>query len=303
MMERRKDTAPGICRDRYLPENVTIEIYVISDEVHNRRFTKNDLWRYICIFINSINAIFMSLSCPKVRLALVGLEISSKTAEAQYVYGSDKLLNDLFTLYNIKDYVDRKMEAYRNPDLVLLLTGRDIYESTSRGIRRDITGIAFEGGVCTEHRVALAEDVPGSFSGIIDAAHELGHSLGASHDGSPPNRYIPEVRYVLRMRGEEMLERQRCEFLLFEGRLSGRLTQSHGLLQKILQEQRYVQSYRTVSKKDIAKCDAAQHANPIHSRAPGITCLITCGAMLERDASRGVCRSGMHSSSYRSKKF
>ncbi|KAL1473281.1 hypothetical protein MTO96_038786, partial [Rhipicephalus appendiculatus] len=191
-MERRKESMPGICRDRYLPENVTVEVYVISDEVHNRRFATDDLWRYICIFINSINAIFMSLSCPRVKLALVGLEISNKIAETQYVYGSDKLMNDEFTLHTLKDYVGRKMRAYGNPDVVLLLTGRDVYESTGTGIRRDITGIAFEGGVCTDHRVALAEDMPGSFSGIIDAAHELGHSLGASHDGSPPNRYIQD---------------------------------------------------------------------------------------------------------------
>ena len=37
--------------------------------------------------------------------------------------------------------------------------------------------------------VAIVEDT-GGFSGIIVAAHELGHLLGAVHDGSPPPSYL-----------------------------------------------------------------------------------------------------------------
>ena len=52
------------------------------------------------------------------------------------------------------------------------------------------------GGACVVNKrlekvnsVAIVEDT-GGFSGIIVAAHELGHLLGAVHDGSPPPSYL-----------------------------------------------------------------------------------------------------------------
>ncbi|XP_037582019.1 A disintegrin and metalloproteinase with thrombospondin motifs 13-like [Dermacentor silvarum] len=110
--------------------------------------------------------------------------------ENKYVFGNEKLMNDMTSLNMFREYASSKKEDYGHPDIVLLLTGRDVYESTNQGPNKKIAGIAYEGGVCTESCVALAEDVPGSFSGVIDAAHELGHSLGASHDGSEPNKHI-----------------------------------------------------------------------------------------------------------------
>uniref|UniRef100_L7LR93 Putative tick salivary metalloprotease n=1 Tax=Rhipicephalus pulchellus TaxID=72859 RepID=L7LR93_RHIPC len=334
-MDNRKATFLRRCRQAYLPENITVEVYAVSDVIHNRRFTMDDLLIYICIFMNSINAIFMSLSCPNVRVALVGLEKSIQRDEYEYVYGSEKLMN-IYSLYMFKDYVNKRMHKYGNPDVVLLLTGRDLYESVHGGISRDVTGIAFEGGVCTDSCVALAEDVPGSFSGIIDAAHELGHSLGASHDGTEPNQRIyghpgslkcpaksghlmtyidgghlryrfshcneEEIRYVLGIRGQKCWNINADKFYSLNDVYPGALLSPTDFCRRFYKNDKvYSPEEPSVRRYCKMRCCTQLKRNTLTCALHHMLDHMWCDN--GKKCFQGVCTSGVHSPPYRSKKF
>ncbi|KCV73461.1 hypothetical protein H696_00995 [Fonticula alba] len=84
--------------------------------------------------------------------------------------------------------VDQKEEY----DATLLVTGVDLRSSSStdnKGRPRDIVGVALVGTACTRVSCALAEDLgPGSIKTSAQTiAHELGHVLGATHDGIDNN--------------------------------------------------------------------------------------------------------------------
>jgi len=92
-------------------------------------------------------------------------------------------------------FLERRLPVY---DIAVAITKLDMCRrKTQRGdCNRGTAGFAYVGGACVVNKrlekvnsVAIVEDT-GGFSGIIVAAHELGHLLGAVHDGSPPPSYL-----------------------------------------------------------------------------------------------------------------
>ena len=80
--------------------------------------------------------------------------------------------------------------------MVITMTGLDM-SRMSRGVRnRATSGYAYVGGACVKNvylkkisSVALVED-SGGYSGVIVAAHEIGHLLGSVHDGDAAPSYL-----------------------------------------------------------------------------------------------------------------
>ena len=81
-------------------------------------------------------------------------------------------------------------------DIVITMTGLDMARM-KKGVRiRATSGYAYVGGACVRNvylkkisSVALVED-SGGYSGVIVAAHEIGHLLGAVHDGDAAPSYL-----------------------------------------------------------------------------------------------------------------
>ncbi|KAG5896449.1 hypothetical protein JTB14_022528 [Gonioctena quinquepunctata] len=90
---------------------------------------------------------------------------------------------------------ERRLPVY---DIAVAITKLDMCRRSypSDVCNRGTAGFAYVGGACVVNKrlekvnsVAIIEDT-GGFSGIIVAAHEVGHLLGAVHDGSPPPSYL-----------------------------------------------------------------------------------------------------------------
>ncbi|CAF4874494.1 unnamed protein product [Pieris macdunnoughi] len=90
---------------------------------------------------------------------------------------------------------ERRLPVY---DIAVAITKLDMCrrQYANDACNRGTAGFAYVGGACVVNKrlekvnsVAIIEDT-GGFSGIIVAAHEVGHLLGAVHDGSPPPSYL-----------------------------------------------------------------------------------------------------------------
>ena len=80
--------------------------------------------------------------------------------------------------------------------MVVTLTGIDMARKKGGKMNRSTAGYAYIGGACVRNTylkkissVALVED-SGGYSGVVLAAHEIGHLLGAVHDGDPSPSYL-----------------------------------------------------------------------------------------------------------------
>ena len=81
-------------------------------------------------------------------------------------------------------------------DMVVTLTGLDMARMKNGQMTRATAGYAYVGGACVRNSrlskissVALVED-SGAYSGVVVTAHEIGHLLGAVHDGDTAPSYL-----------------------------------------------------------------------------------------------------------------
>uniref|UniRef100_A0A023FZV2 Putative tick metalloprotease 1 n=1 Tax=Amblyomma parvum TaxID=251391 RepID=A0A023FZV2_AMBPA len=172
------------------PADVTIEVFVVADRPHHTHFKETKRFLvYVCVMLNSANLRFADMNRPKVKLMLTGTE---QNWDETFLRGSDKYTHDSQTLTEFKEYAISKKVAFGKPDVVFFLTGRDVITDGPDGKpSTNGLGIAYLGGLCTSAYVGLGEDRPGYYNGMFTLSHEMGHLLGAQHDGSEQVDLVP----------------------------------------------------------------------------------------------------------------
>ncbi|XP_021956004.1 A disintegrin and metalloproteinase with thrombospondin motifs 18 isoform X3 [Folsomia candida] len=197
---RQKRHADRTKRDA--PYVIYPEILVIVDYDGYRLHGGDNLQvkRYFVSFWNGVDLRYKVLRGPKVRISIAGIIISRGRDATPYLernrVGRDAL-DSASALTDLGKYLfqERRLPVY---DIAVVVTKLDMCrrQFANDVCNRGTAGFAYVGGACVVNKrlekvnsVAIVEDT-GGFSGIIVAAHEVGHLLGCVHDGSPAPSYL-----------------------------------------------------------------------------------------------------------------
>lgn len=187
---------------REAPYTIYPEILVIVDYDGYRLHGGDNLQikRYFVSFWNGVDLRYKLLKGPKIRISIAGIIISRGRDATPYLernrVGRDAI-DSAAALTDMGKYLfrERRLPVY---DIAVAITKLDMCRRSypNEACNRGTAGFAYVGGACVVNKrlekvnsVAIIEDT-GGFSGIIVAAHEVGHLLGAVHDGSPPPSYL-----------------------------------------------------------------------------------------------------------------
>ncbi|XP_049511257.1 metalloproteinase [Dermacentor silvarum] len=194
--ERSSQARTGFDPTAYNVEVVYPELFMVCDSRFASGFTEvSHLIKYVMVSLQVVNIRYRTVSHPKVHLLLRGIEVSNYTQEhLYYEYLREGGIDALKSLYNIVEYVKKRAEAYESFDLIYFQTGYDMV--AVQGTRREesLSGYAFVGSACTASREQLGEDTAYTYRGIRITAHEIGHTLGCSHDGTAIDGHVKGFR-------------------------------------------------------------------------------------------------------------
>uniref|UniRef100_A0A0K8RC73 Putative metalloprotease n=1 Tax=Ixodes ricinus TaxID=34613 RepID=A0A0K8RC73_IXORI len=180
-------------------ETFYAELKIVVDDNHRGVFTKDeDLVQYLALCIKLVNIRYEETSNPKVQFLLTTVEVAETEFREELFVANDVDCPGR----SYKQYMDpikmiqKAVNLYGNcsEDITVVITSVDLADNFNGNAYNHVMGQAKLGGLCSVgRRVAIVEDAPPTYSLIQIIAHELAHTLGATHDGDNPFKDIAHM--------------------------------------------------------------------------------------------------------------
>ncbi|XP_077492558.1 venom metalloproteinase BumaMPs1-like [Amblyomma americanum] len=164
------------------PANYELELYFIGDYNHTIYFNNQteDRVAYATIFLHSVGLRLSQLD-PPIAVVVTAIQGSFTDNESYVSHYEGARIDASGTLKKLAEHFNKESNM-KNADAILMAAGRHLVKFEG-GKVTSLQGLAFIGQACRLHKTSIAQDKPGKFNGINTAAHEIGHLLGAFHDG------------------------------------------------------------------------------------------------------------------------
>ncbi|ELT93093.1 hypothetical protein CAPTEDRAFT_185157 [Capitella teleta] len=170
-----------------------------STTADRHRDAVNSIRFYYAHVVNGIDMRYRSISNSEfsIRVALAGYYIAATSEASPFTEGweireRDETLDATYThaykaLDAFQEWLERDKSDLPFFDHAALITGNILFGGYYLdGTRRHINGLSDIKGVCTRRGASVSKE-GGSFRTSQTVTHELGHNLGAYHDGTGTN--------------------------------------------------------------------------------------------------------------------